>query len=248
MPECWIGLGANLGDARAALDAAWSMLRDHSQVEVRHRSGLYRTAPVGANAGEAFVNAVCCVSTTLTPLALLDELQSIERNLGRTRELHWGPRTLDLDLLFFGGQVVAEPRLTVPHPAAWYRRFVIDPLVEIAPTFRHPVLDRTIEELRQHLRVRPLSVAFGDTWTSLVAHLQQEVASRFPSARLISLGASDASSVAHVRVHPDDSEPPWSTSRGEFVADLRAAPGDLARRVIDFLTAVLDEPQRIGDW
>ena len=248
MSDCWIGLGANLGDARAAFDAAWSLLRDHPQIEVRQRSGLYRTAPVGVNASEPFLNAVCCVSTTLAPLELLDVLQFIELTLGRTRELHWGPRTLDLDLLFVDEQIISEPRLTVPHPAAWYRRFVIDPLFDVAPTLRHPVLNLTIAELRQRLQIRPLSIAFGASWTSLVEQLRPEVASRYPNAQLISLGDPRTWPVVNMRVHLDNTEPLGSAWRGAIVADLRASPGDPTRRVIDFLTAVFDEPERIGDW
>ena len=248
MSDCWIGLGANLGDARAAFDAAWSLLRDHPQIEIRQRSGLYRTAPVGANAGEAFLNAVCCISTTLAPLELLDVLQSIELTLGRTRELHWGPRTLDLDLLFVDEQVVTEPRLTVPHPAAWYRRFVIDPLAEVAPALRHPVLNLTIAELRQRLQQRPLSIAFGAPWASLVEQLRPEVASRFPNAQLVSLDNPHTRPIVNMRVHMDDTEPLGPDWCGAIAADLRATPGEPARRVIDFLTAVFDEPERIGDW
>ena len=248
MSDCSIGLGANLGDARAAFDAAWSLLRAHPQIDVRQRSGLYRSAPVGANAGESFLNAVCCVSTTLSPLALLDVLQSIELSLGRTRELHWGPRTLDLDLLFMDEQIVAESRLTVPHPAASYRRFVVDPLEEVVPTLRHPKLNLTITELSQRLHQRPLSIALGEPWASLVEQLQPEVASRFPNARLISLGDPRTIPVTNLRVQLDDSEPPGPSWRGAIVVDLRAAPGEPVRRVIDFLTAVFDEPERVGDW
>ncbi len=248
MSDCWIGLGANLGNGRAAFDAAWMLLRDHPQIEVRQRSGLYRTAPVGHAAGGEFINAVCGISTTLAPLELLDLLQSIESTLGRTREIHWGPRTLDLDLLFVDEQVVAEPRLRVPHPAAWYRRFVIDPLVEIAPTLRHPVLDLTVAELRQRLQQRPLSIAFGAPWASLVEELRPEIASRFPNARLVLLGDPRNWPVVNMRVHLDNGEALTPSWRGAIVADLRASPGDAVRRVIDFLTAVFDEPERIGDW
>jgi len=248
MSDCWIGLGANLGNGRVAFDAAWELLRDHSQIEVRQRSGFYRTAPVGQAAGGEFINAVCHISTTLTPLDLLNLLQSIESTLGRTREVHWGPRTLDLDLLFVDDQVINEPRLAIPHPAAWYRRFVVDPLAEIAPTLRHPVLNLTVEELRQRLRIRPLSIAFGAPWAALVEQLQPEVAFRFPNAQLVSLGEPLTWPVVNMRVHLDNSEPLGPSWRGAIVADLRASPGDPARRVIDFLTAVFDEPERISDW
>lgn len=248
MSDCWIGLGANLGDARAAFDAAWSLLRDHPQIEVRQRSGLYRTAPVGANAGEAFLNAVCCVSTTLAPLELLDVLQSIELTLGRTRELHWGPRTLDLDLLFVDRQIIHGPRLTVPHPAAWYRRFILDPLAEVVPALRHPVLRLTIAALRLWLQQRPLVIALGAPWAALIEQLRPEVTSRFPHARLVSLGDPHTWPVVNLRIHLDDGELLGPNGRGAVVADLSATPGEPARRVIDFLTAVFDEPERIGDW
>lgn len=248
MSQCWIGLGANLGNAKAAFDAAWVLLCDHPQIEIHQRSGLYRTTPVGADAGEAFLNAVCCVSTTLAPLELLDLLQSIELTLGRTREVHWGPRTLDLDLLFVDQKIVCEPRLTVPHPAAWYRRFVIDPLVEIAPSLTHPLLNLTVAELRQRLRHRPLSIAFGKQWTSLVEQLQPEVTIRFPSAQLVSLADSRTEPNANVRVHLDNTESLGLDWHGAIVADLRSSPGDAARRVIDFLTAVFDDPERMSGW
>ncbi|MEK6262471.1 MAG: 2-amino-4-hydroxy-6-hydroxymethyldihydropteridine diphosphokinase [Planctomycetota bacterium] len=253
MSDCWIGLGANLGNGRAAFDDAWTLLRDHPQIAVRQRSGLYRTAPVGHAAGGEFLNAVCGISTALASLELLDVLQSLESTLGRTREIQWGPRTLDLDLLFVDQQIICEPRLTVPHPAAWYRRFVVDPLFEIVPTLRHPALNLTIAELRQRLQQRPLSIAFGAPWASLVEQLQSEVAFQFPNARLVSLCDRPtepvvSEPVVHMRICLDNSEPLGPSWHGAIVADLRAAPGDPARRVIDFLTAVFDEPERIGDW
>ncbi len=248
MPDCWIGLGANLGDGRAAFDAAWSLLRDHPQIEVRQRSGLYRTAPIGQAAGGEFLNAVCRLTTTLAPLELLHQLQTIESALGRTRDVRWGPRTLDLDLLFVEEQVIDEPRLTVPHPGSWYRRFVVDPLAEIAPTLRHPLLNLTIAELRQRLQRRPLSVAFGAPWAALVEQLRPEVASRFPDARLVRVDAPHTPSEPDIRVRLNSGDAPTPTCLGAIVADLRASPGDPARRVIDFLTTVFDEPERIGDW
>jgi 2-amino-4-hydroxy-6-hydroxymethyldihydropteridine diphosphokinase len=246
--ECWIGLGANLGNGRTAFDAAWSLLREHPRIKAGNRSGLYRTTPVGQAAGGEFLNAVYGVSTTLAPLELLDVLQSIESTLGRTREIHWGPRTLDLDLLFVDEQVIAEPRLIVPHPAAWYRRFVIDPLAEIAPALRHPLVNLTVAELRQRLRVRPLSITFGAPWVALVEQLRLEVASRFPLARLLSLADPSPPPIANLRIRLDDTESLGPTECGAIVADLSALPGDPARRVIDFLTAVFDEPERVGDW
>lgn len=248
MSECWIGLGANLGDAQATFDAAWILLRDHPQIEVRQRSGLYRTAPVGANAGEAFLNAVCSVSTTLAPLELLDVLQSIERTLGRTREIHWGPRTLDLDLLFVDEQIIREPRLTVPHPAACYRRFVIDPLAEIAPNLTHPPLNLTALELRQRLQRRPLVIALDVACLPLIEQLRPELTSRFPNAKLVRFDSLETGSPVDVQVRVDNTESAKVARRPVIMADLSASPGDPPRRMIDFLTAVFDEPERVGDW
>jgi 2-amino-4-hydroxy-6-hydroxymethyldihydropteridine diphosphokinase len=248
MSDCWIGLGSNQGNGRAAFEAAWESLRAHPQIAVHRRSGLYQTSPVGLSAGGEFLNAVCGLSTTLAPLELLDLLQSIEATLGRTRELHWGPRTLDLDLLLVDEQLIDEPRLTVPHPAASYRRFVVDPLVEVAPGLRHPVLNLTITELLEQLQQRPLSIAFGTSWASLVEHLRPGVASRFPAARLISLSDPGVLPAGHMRVCLQGSEPFTPDCQGTIIADLRTTPGDSAERVFDFLTAVFDEPKRIGDW
>src|SRR5690349_832055 len=101
MPDCWIGIGANIGDARAAFDAVWQSLGKHSAIHLRSRSGLYQTTPVGQQAGGLFTNAAVSLTTSLAPLELLGLLQQVESDLGRTRDLRWGPRPIDLDLLLF---------------------------------------------------------------------------------------------------------------------------------------------------
>src|SRR5262249_14782283 len=131
----------------------------HSTVPAVSRS--LPTRSIGERAGAGFLNAAAEIDTSLPPLELLDLLQSIELALGRQRTVHWGPRTLDLDLLFYGTEVIDSPRLVVPHPAAWYRRFVLDPLVEIAPRLVHPEKQVDIHALRQRLLVRPLVAAFA---------------------------------------------------------------------------------------
>jgi len=159
MPRCYISLGGNLGAVAETFDRALEQLARGSACEVRAVSRYRQTKPVGDRAGEVFLNAAAEIETSLSPLALLDHLQSIERALGRTREVHWGPRTLDLDLLFYGSEIIDAPRLVVPHSAAWYRRFVLDPLAEIAPHFIHPVKRAAIVYLRERLLPRPLVVA-----------------------------------------------------------------------------------------
>eukprot|EP00913_Durusdinium_trenchii_P008975 g8441.t1 len=149
-------MGGNLGEVAGTFDRAVESLRQHPQITVDAVSPIHQTTPVGADAGAPFLNAAAAIQTDLEPLALLDELQRIEAENGRRRERHWGPRTLDLDLITYGDAVVELPRLTVPHPACWYRRFVLDPVVDIAPDVRHPLRHVTFRELRERLLPRPL--------------------------------------------------------------------------------------------
>ncbi|MGC9291621.1 MAG: 2-amino-4-hydroxy-6-hydroxymethyldihydropteridine diphosphokinase [Acidobacteriaceae bacterium] len=143
----FIGLGANLGDRLANLQAAVRALAGHGTV--RAVSSLYATAPVGVEEQPEFLNAALQLDTALTPEALLGALLAIERSLGRDRSQSppKGPRTLDLDLLFYGDRVLGVPGLTLPHPSLHQRRFVLAPLAEIAPTLRHPTLGSTMQQL-----------------------------------------------------------------------------------------------------
>lgn len=135
----FIGLGANLGDARATVNAAFEALAALPGTQVVARSSLYRTAPVEAE-GPDFVNAVAELRTGLDPEALLRALQAIEARHERQRPYRNAPRTLDLDVLFVGDRSIATPTLTVPHPRLQQRAFVLEPLLELAPGFTHPTL------------------------------------------------------------------------------------------------------------
>jgi 2-amino-4-hydroxy-6-hydroxymethyldihydropteridine diphosphokinase len=128
----YIGLGSNLGDREGTLRDALARLAELGEVRV---SSFHETDPVGVIDQPKFVNAVVELSTQLTPRDLLDALLAIERELGRdrSREQRWGPRTLDLDLLLYGGEMIDEPGLTVPHPRLADRRFVLEPLHELVP-------------------------------------------------------------------------------------------------------------------
>jgi 2-amino-4-hydroxy-6-hydroxymethyldihydropteridine diphosphokinase len=161
MPRCYISLGGNLGAVGEAFDTALDRLGTAPGNSLIAVSSVHRTIPVGDRSGDAFLNAAAEIETLSSPLALLDLLQSIEVDLGRTKTFRWAPRPIDLDLLFYGSESIDLPRLTVPHPAAWYRRFVLDPLVEIAPRFVHPVKKADIETLRRRLLGRPLVVALA---------------------------------------------------------------------------------------
>jgi 2-amino-4-hydroxy-6-hydroxymethyldihydropteridine diphosphokinase len=142
----YVGLGANLGDARSTLVAALEALRVLPGVTGVRASGLYRSAPVDAT-GPDYVNAVAQVRTTLSASDLLDALQRIETAHGRTRPFPNAPRTLDLDLLLHGDAVVVSPALTLPHPRMHQRAFVLVPLAELAPDAAIPGAGRVADLL-----------------------------------------------------------------------------------------------------
>jgi 2-amino-4-hydroxy-6-hydroxymethyldihydropteridine diphosphokinase len=151
-----IGLGSNLGDRRAHLDAAVAALADTPGVAVRAVSSYHGTEPVGGPPGQGgFLNAAVLVDASLDPPALLARLHEIEAREGRVRAVRWGERTLDLDLLLFGDRVIDTPELTVPHLRMPVRRFVLAPAVEIAPAMVDPLTGRSLADLLANLDRRP---------------------------------------------------------------------------------------------
>ena len=127
-----VGIGANLGDRIGTMREAVRRLGEHAPVEAVSR--VYETDPVGGPEQPAFLNAAVAITWHGEPLALLDLLQRIERDLGRTREVRWGPRTMDLDVLWIeGGVRIDHPRLVVPHPRLHERAFALRPLLDVAP-------------------------------------------------------------------------------------------------------------------
>lgn len=138
MQRVYLGLGANLDDPQAQLIFAVHALQAHSAIHLRQCSSLYASKPMGPQDQPDYVNAVVVVETELSPEAILDAVQAIENAAGRVRERHWGPRTLDIDILLIDKRVISQPRLEVPHPGIELREFVLVPLTEIAPQLQLP--------------------------------------------------------------------------------------------------------------
>ena len=150
----YLSLGSNVGDRTRNLNAAIQRLR--ALGEVMAVSSIYETEPVDFTAQPWFLNCAVKLNTENTPEQLLTGIVEIERQLGRRRGLQKGPRIIDLDILLFGTSTFKAPGLTIPHPAMHERRFVLEPLAEIAPEVCHPVLKQTIREL---LSVLPIGQA-----------------------------------------------------------------------------------------
>lgn len=138
MLRCYIGLGSNLEEPRQQVSRALEALAQIPQSRLVDASSLYRSDPVGPPGQPDYINAVACLETELEAHALLDQLQAIEQAHDRVRKIHWGPRTLDLDLLLYGDQTINTERLTVPHAFMTERGFVLWPLAEIAADLTLP--------------------------------------------------------------------------------------------------------------
>ena len=146
MPHlAYLSLGSNIGDREAHLREA--VRRLESAGMVRSVSSIYETEPVEFTEQPQFLNCAVSLESSSTPEQLMVQLLTIEKAMGRQRFQKKGPRTIDLDILLFGDEVVDTPVLTIPHPAMQYRLFVLEPLAEIAPDALHPVLNKTVREL-----------------------------------------------------------------------------------------------------
>lgn len=145
----FISLGSNLGDKKGNCLGGMERLLESGHTRLVERSQFYRTAPVDYMDQDWFVNAVVKVATRLDPIPLLKELMTVETALGRQRQSvpRFGPRTLDLDLIFYGARRIESDELVVPHPRMHKRRFVLEPICDIEPELLHPVLGRTMRQL-----------------------------------------------------------------------------------------------------
>jgi len=163
--RAFVGLGSNLGDREAQIRLALDALRQVAETRVVRVSSIYDTEPVGEPNQPNFLNAVALIDTQLSARQLLWNLQLIERRLGRVRTQHWGPRTIDLDLLLFGDLVLDEPDLKIPHPELTRRAFVLVPLVELDPLLVHPESGETLLQILSRLDPRPLVKRSSRLWT-----------------------------------------------------------------------------------
>lgn len=153
MPRTLVSLGSNLGDANAALDAAIAGLVKLARGSTLRVSDRFATSPVGGPAGQSdFANAVATFDCELAPLELLASLQALEQSLDRERHERWAARTLDVDLLLYGEEVIDKPTLRVPHPRMSFRPFVLEPAVQVAGEWRHPEGSQTLAQLLDQLR------------------------------------------------------------------------------------------------
>lgn len=153
-----IGLGSNLGDRQRHIESAVQMLAETEGLTVHAQSDWIETAPVGDVAQGEYLNGTVIAGTNLSPETVLERLHEIERAHGRVRPdaVRWGPRTLDLDLLLYGERVIGDGSPVLPHPRMHERLFVLEPLAQIAPEMRHPILCRSIRELLEAARTASL--------------------------------------------------------------------------------------------
>ena len=149
----YIGIGSNIGDRAARLNSSIELLSKKEGIEVTSVSSFYNTAPVGYLEQPDFLNAVVEIKTVLPATELLNICGLIEKELKRERVIRWGPRTIDMDILLYGNQIINEEHLNIPHPRMHERAFVLEPLNEINPSAIHPVFKKTVRELYEALVV-----------------------------------------------------------------------------------------------
>lgn len=151
MVDVYLLLGSNLGNRQLFLQDAAHYIQK-SAGKILTSSGIYETQSWGKTDAPDYLNQVLLIQTELSPQLLLAELLNIEIMLGRQRLEKWGSRTVDIDILFYGEEIIKEPNLTVPHPELHNRKFTLEPLAEVAPDLRHPVLNKTVLSLKNELK------------------------------------------------------------------------------------------------
>lgn len=149
--KVYLGIGSNLGDKEANLKEAIRLLNEDEVTKVLRVSSFIETKPVGGVEQEDFLNGALLIRTLKSPMELLGLIARIEKALKRERIIHWGPRTIDLDILFYDDKIIQTKELTIPHPELTNRLFVLEPMSEIAPWLKHPVLGETVLSLKNNI-------------------------------------------------------------------------------------------------
>lgn len=230
-----IAIGGNQGDVQASIETALHQLDRESGIVVTDVSRIYQTVPMGAQAGDGFLNAACEITFERTPVELLDVLQEIEQRLDRVRTIRWGPRSIDLDIIGIEDLIVTSERLMVPHPACWYRRFVLDPLHDITPEWIHPQLQTTVTDLLQQLQERPLAIAV-DGHHGTAEEITNWLTSQFVEDVCV--------------VNDEDMSQPFATfttNQSESPRAIHVSEEDWKQTIRDALTAMLDKPVPISE-
>ena len=148
----YLSIGSNMGDREGHLKAAEEALRQCDDIRVTAVSSFIETEPYGNTEQDKFLNGCIAVKTLMTPDELLKFVNGIENDEGRVRTIHWGPRTLDIDVLFYDEEIIYTPDLKIPHPDMQNREFVLEPLCEIAPYAIHPILGKTVGTIKENLK------------------------------------------------------------------------------------------------
>jgi len=256
MEKAYIGVGGNLGDVMESFRRARDLLSEQGGISSLSSSRVFSTSPVGQNAGTGYLNAAFEIATSLGPLDLLDVLIQVEQAMQRKRHVHWGPRTIDLDLVFYGERLIQEARLNVPHPAAWYRRFVLDPVADLNSNVYHPTKEMTVTDLKQMLSRRPLRwlLLANDEriGTNLSEHLSDEFSGliditwrridepgEMSSFEFIAWNIEQKLKVREGGIRFDDLP---ITSR----LDVSLLTGDAYTAITDVIKAATDEPVIVG--
>jgi len=150
VPRAIIAFGSNMGNRRENIQKALEKM-EHIGLNLIKTSTIIETEPYGYLDQDSFLNGACIVDTVFSPKELLYQLLAIEQELGRKREIRWGPRIIDLDIIFYEDQIIREKDLIIPHPDAHNRTFVMGPISEIAPFFVHPIYKKTVREIYHEL-------------------------------------------------------------------------------------------------
>jgi len=257
-----IALGGNVGDVPQVFMRALARLDQLTEVQLVGRSRNFETRAMGDQAGGTYTNAVALLQTTFTPSQLLCQIQQVEEEFGRERTVPWGPRTLDIDLLSFGHDVITlnssggpdavgdvntchhrplesyRGSLLIPHPGSWYRRFVLDPWCDVSPQFRHPVLGETVREMQKKLRESPLKVSVVGGGEQTLEQLQTAIkAAKLNEKTELADDASDTPATLTFDFRPIDKQTPH-LPRSISLTDSPVG----FRMAVTILNAVLDEP------